>query len=39
MRHSSRTRRNRLLGYAMLAPAIIYIFALVGGPFLLALWY
>ena len=32
-------RQHRLLGYAMLAPALLYIFGLVGIPFLLALWY
>lgn len=38
-RHHSRSRETRLLGYAMLAPAILYIFLLVGVPFFLALWY
>lgn len=35
----SQHRQHRLLGYAMLAPALLYIFGLVGVPFILALWY
>lgn len=35
----SRTARARLIGYALLAPAIIYIFAVVGVPFGLAISY
>lgn len=35
----TRTSRGRLLGYALLAPAVLYILALVAAPFGLALWY
>lgn len=35
----SRVARHRALGYGMLAPALLYIFGLVGVPFGLALWY
>jgi multiple sugar transport system permease protein len=35
----TRTGRSRLFGYILLTPALLYIFALVGVPFLLALYY
>jgi len=35
----TRTARSRIFGYALLSPAILYIFAVVGIPFILAIYY